>query len=194
MNWSENIRLSRPLRGVSRLAEAPAEDWDALLRAREQAAYERGRRDAEAALNEQVVRQRAELDQLQKGLLQSLVQAVPQVVKETESALITLALEAAQRIVGGLPIDARLVEGVVLEALRQAEDNTEILIQLHPEDLALLRHNDSAVLKGVPDKGPLRFSASGDVTRGGCMVQTRFGLIDARREVKVEQLANTLAL
>jgi flagellar assembly protein FliH len=193
MSWSETIRLSRPLCEVWCLAEAPSESWDTLLAERERAAYERGRRDGEAALGEQLVQQRTEIADLQRGILESLGQAVPQVIKESETALIALALEAAQRIVAGLPVDARLVETVVLEALRQAEDNAEILVQLHADDLALLRKNECPVLKGVPEKGPLRFSASADVTRGGCVVQTRFGLIDARREVKLEQLAQTLA-
>ena len=36
------------------------------------------------------------------------------------------------------------------------------------------------------------FSTSADVTRGGCIVQTRFGVVDARREIKLEQLRKAL--
>jgi len=86
-----------------------------------------------------------------------------------------------------------MVEAVVKEALRQAQDTAEILIQLNVEDLALLRQQDSNILQGLPDKGPLRFISSGEVSRGGCLVQTRFGVIDARREVKLEQLGQSLA-
>ncbi len=118
---------------------------------------------------------------------------VPQVVQEAESALISLALEAAQKFVAGLPIDAQLIEAVVRDALRQVEDTAEIIIQLHPDDLALLRQHNSPVLTGLPETGPLRFAGSPDVTRGGCIVQTRFGLVDARRETKMEQLRQVLA-
>jgi len=34
--------------------------------------------------------------------------------------------------------------------------------------------------------------ASSEVSRGGCLIQTRFGLVDARRETKLEQLQQTL--
>ena len=193
MKWSETILFAQPLREVSRLAGAPSEDWEALLRVREAAAYQRGCRDGEAALNEQLVQQRAEVAELQRGILESLSGAFPQVVKESETALIGLALEAASRIVAGLPIDVKLVEAVVLEALRQVEDSAEILVQVHAEDLGLLRKHDSQILNGLPDKGPLRFISSSEVTRGGCLVQTRFGLIDARREVKLEQLVQTVS-
>jgi flagellar assembly protein FliH len=178
---------------VSLLTGAPIESWEDVLSAREKTACEQGRREGEAALNEQLIQQRTEVAQLQRGILESLRQAVPQVIKESEAALITLALEAARRIVADLPIDVRLVEAVVREALRQADDNAEILVQLHADDLALLRKHDSTLLQGLPDKGPLRFIASSEVTRGGCVVQTRFGLIDARREVKFEQLNRSIS-
>jgi len=193
MKWSETIRFDQPLRQVKLLTGAPAENWEELLRAREETAYQRGRRDGENALSEQLIQQRSEIAELQRGILNSLSQVVPQVVKESETALITLAFEAAKRIVADLPIDAHMVEAVVREALTQAEDNAEILVHLHGDDLALLRKQGSAVLDGVPEKGPLRFVASTDITRGGCQVQTRFGLIDARREVKLEQLARTIS-
>jgi len=131
--------------------------------------------------------------ELQNGVVASLRQSVPQVIKETESALITLALEVAQKIIAGLPVSSEMVEAVVREAVRQVEDAAEITIQLHPEDLALLRKHNSPLLNGLPEIGPLRFTNSSDVTRGGCIVQTRFGLIDARRETKLEQLRQSLS-
>jgi flagellar biosynthesis/type III secretory pathway protein FliH len=47
-------------------------------------------------------------------------------------------------------------------------------------------------LEGLPETGPLKFSSSPEVTRGGCIVQTRFGLVDARRETKIEQVKQSL--
>jgi flagellar assembly protein FliH len=194
MNWSDSIPLNRPLRGVHLLTQAPRQDWQAHLRECEQAAYERGRRDGEHALSEQLLRQRNETVELQKGVLDSLRRVVPQVVQEGETALISLAIATAEKIVAGLPIDAKLVEAVVREALQQTEDTAEIIIQLHPDDLALLRQHNAPVLAGLPESGPLRFASSSEVTRGGCIVQTHFGLVDARRETKIKQLRQTLAV
>ena len=193
MKWSETILFDRPLREVSLLAGAPGENWDAMLRGLQEASYQRGRRDGENSVSEQLIAQRAEIAELQRGVLDSLSKALPQVVKESETALIGLALEAARRIVAGLPIEVEMVEAVVREALRQVEDSAEILIQLHSEDLALLRKHNAEILNGLADKGPLRFMVSSEVTRGGCVVQTRFGMIDARREVKLEQLSESLS-
>ena len=194
MKWSDSIIFALPLRDVRLLAEAPAQNWNDFLRDREQAAYERGRQEGENALSEQLLRQRNETVELQSGVLQSLRGAVSQVIQESESALIELALEAAQKIVAGMPVTVEMVETVVKEALKQAEGSTEITVQLHADDLALLRSHDAALLNGSPDTGPLRFAPSSEVTRGGCLVQTRFGMIDARRETKLGQLHHALAI
>jgi flagellar assembly protein FliH len=192
MKWHDTIFFAQPVRDVRVLAGAPAQDWQLYLRDRERAAFEEGRRAGETALNEQLLRQRNETLELQRGILTSLQNTLPKVAHEAESALIDLALEAAKKIVAGLPVDVAMVEAVVREALRQAEDSAEIVVQLHPDDLALLRQHQSEILTGSPDSGPLRFLQSSEIGRGGCMVQTRFGLIDARRETKIEQLRQSL--
>ncbi|HZR17980.1 MAG TPA: FliH/SctL family protein [Verrucomicrobiae bacterium] len=193
MKWSEPIVFKEPLRDVALLAGAPAESWDGLMRTHEEAAYQRARADVESSLRGQLTRQSAEIAHLQQGVLAALSSAVSQVINESETAVISLALEAARRVIADLPIEKNLIEAVVREALSQAEDSAELTVQLNPEDLALLRKHGSSVLEGMLDKGPLRFVASGEVTRGGCLVQTRFGVIDARREVKFEQLAQALS-
>jgi flagellar assembly protein FliH len=192
MKWPEQIQFCEPPCDIRLLAGAPSQDWQEFLRDREQVAFENGRRAGESALSEQLLRQRNETVELQRGILTSLQQALPKVAHEAETALIDLALEAAKKIVAGLPIDVALVEHTVREALGQAQDTAEILIQVHPDDLALLRQHQSSVLNGLPESGPLRFVPASDVGRGGCVIQTRFGLIDARRETKIEQLRQSL--
>jgi flagellar assembly protein FliH len=193
MKWADTILFDRPLRDVCLLTGAPGQDWQNFLRECEAAAYENGRREGERALNEQLIHQRNETIEIQRGILESLQRTLPQIAREAESVMIEIALESAKKIVAGMPVDAAMVEATVREALRQAEDSAEIVIQLHPEDLALLRQHQSPLLDGLPEAGPLRFVSSTEVSRGGCIIQTRFGLIDARRETKIEQLRQSLA-
>lgn len=159
---------------------------------REQAGYERGRRDGERALSEMLLRQRAELLELQSGILDSLQRSVGKVAQACEKELIGLAVAVAEKIVGGMPISVQMMESVIHEALGQVEESASFVIQLHAEDLALLRASNSPVL--LPNGGVERmdFQPSDSVSRGGCMVTTRFGTIDARREVKVEMLRKAL--
>ena len=71
--------------------------------------------------------------ELQTGVLNALRAApFPGVVRECEQALVNLALEAAQRLVSGLPVSPEMIEAVVKEACAQAEDSAELHIQLAP--------------------------------------------------------------
>jgi flagellar assembly protein FliH len=185
----ETIRLSQPLKDAALVRSG---DRETFHRGDLQASYERGRLDGERALSEQLIRQRAEVMELQTGVLASLRDAVPQVAREGERALVALALEAARKLVCGLPVSAEMIEAAVKEAIAQVEDTAGFTVQLHPEDLVLLERTNSPLLLPQGGEERIRFQPSVNVTRGGCVVQTRFGVIDARRETKVELLRSAL--
>ena len=197
----ETLPLFRPLRDVRFAAVIDAEragqqererEREQAARDREQAAYERGRAEAEAAGRAQLASQGTEFEKLQEGVLRSLEQAVPQMLQDCEHSLVALALEVAQKLVAGVPVSAEMVEAAVRDALTQAGQGAEVSVRLHPEDLALLQQQNSPLLHAVNAGRQLQFHASPDVTRGGCLIQTRFGTIDARRETKLELLKKTL--
>src|ERR1700761_7350872 len=143
MKWSKSITVREPFGEVRLLAGAPAQDWQEHLREREKAAYDQGCRDGERRSSEQLLQQRNEMAELQSGVFHSMKEMLPKMAHEMESALIELARESAKKIVGGLPINAKTVEKVVREALEQVQDTAEISVQLHPDDIALLRKHKS---------------------------------------------------
>ena len=186
----ETIHLSQSLRDVALapLAQGGGNGPDAGES--ERAGYDRGRLEGEQLLREQLVQQRADLATLQNGLLASLRKTLPEIARDCEQMLIQLALETARKLVGGLPVSPEMVEAGVREALAQAHESAELHIQLHPEDLALLQRVNSPLL--ADGEGKLKFHSSAEVTRGGCLVRTRFGVIDARQETKFELLKKSL--
>ena len=195
MMLRESLHFTAPLRdvrlaggGLTAAAGPSAVAVDALTRA----AYERGRLEGEQSVSEQLVRQRVEFSELQNGLLTELRGTLPRVAQECESAMIALALEAAQRLVAGLPISAKLVEAVVREAMAQANDAAEIEVRLNEADLKLLKRAKSPLLAAGEGPQKLLLVAAPDITRGGCLIHTRFGTVDARRETKLENLRHAL--
>jgi flagellar assembly protein FliH len=194
MNWSNVITLHQPLADVQLQVKPLIQDPVIPAHEHEKSSYEEGRRDAEQALSAQLMQQRNEIFELQNGILHSLKQMLPQMAQEMEAALIELAMESAKKISGSLKIDTKLVENVVREALGQVQDTSNISVQLHPDDLALLTKHKSPLLTDLPENGHLRFAGSTEITRGGCIVQTRFGIIDAQRETKLQQLRKAVNL
>jgi flagellar biosynthesis/type III secretory pathway protein FliH len=126
-----------------------------------------------------LIQQRAELHQLVQGLLESLRQAVPQVIRDTETTMVSLALAVAQKLVAGLPISTEMVEAAVRDALTQVEGTARFTVRLHRADLELLQKAGSPLL--TPGDGrDFRFLSSSEVSRGGCLVETSFGIIDGK--------------
>jgi len=195
MKWSKTITLSpeQAVRDVrvtvlgTNGAEAETRD-----RANEDATFERGIAEGEKRLSEQLLRQRSELLQLQNGVLASLRNAVSNVIRDTENAVVELAVEVARKIVSDLPVSRDMVEGAIRGAMAQVEESAEFHVYLHADDLAMLQQCNSPVLTPDPGSQPVHFHASPDVSRGGCIIQTRFGIIDARRETKIDLIRQSL--
>ena len=187
MPWRESIRFAQPLRGVG-VASGPNHSPGPGAASE----YERGRRAGEKALSEQLLRQRGELIELQTGVLDSLRQAVGQVTCECEGAMIALALEIAGKLVADLPISSEMIETAVREALSHVEQASNLTVLLNPMDYELLQQTNAPVLLSDVGGERLQFQTSAQVSRGGCMVQTHFGVVDARRETKLEALKQSL--
>ena len=193
MQWRKTISPGLPLQNL-RLVRGPsgAKEVDDGAKAREHAAFERGVAEGEKNLSEQLLRQRSEILELQNGVLASLRNVLPRIVQQSEHTLIELAFEVAKKLVNDMPISRELVEAAVRTALSQVEETTEYHVSVHPDDLALLQQCQSPVLLPGPGNQAIHFIASTEVSRGGCLVQTRFGIVDTRRETKLEMVQQSL--
>ena len=192
------LSFSEPLNGVT-LAfrsgnESPTE-WKRRARQAEderKKAYRQGWDDGQKELSDQIIAQREELVNLQKGVFESLKNAVPQVVRDAEQTLASLALALAQKLVAEIPISPEMVEAAVKEAVAHLEEATEFHIYLHADDLALLHEIDSELLTPNTHPPHFHFHTGTRVDRGGCQVKTHFGILDASRETKAALLKEAL--
>ena len=191
MQWRKTISLGNTLSDVVLISQT-REATAGRDQQREQAAYERGLADGETRLNEKFLRQRTEMVELQNGVLGALKRALPEVVRQSEAGMIDLALEVARKLVSDLPISVEMVTAAIHSALAQAQESTEFHISLHSTDLALLQQCHSPMLVPSPENNSMHFEASEEVSPGGCLVRTRFGVIDARRETKLKLIAEAL--
>jgi len=181
---NETLQLAQPPRDIRLTTKEEM--------TREQAAYERGRRDADNALNQVLLDQRKELVEALQNTLVSLRRAMPQVIEDSRQQLVLLALEVAHKLTAGIPVSTEMVEAAVRDALAHVGQTAECTVYLHPEDLKLLSQLETTALPVNGTNDAVKFESSGEVTRGGCLVKTKFGVIDARRETKLEQLQRTL--
>jgi flagellar biosynthesis/type III secretory pathway protein FliH len=138
----------------------------------------------------------AELEPLRIALqaaTASLGAARDDVIARAEARSVELGVILAQKILAiALELEPKLLLGVVEGALRHLVDSDEVVLEVNPADVALLE--TELGLLDPSANGPKTITVSGErrVGRGGCVVRTREGEIDARLETQLERAAELL--
>jgi flagellar assembly protein FliH len=143
----------------------------------ERAGVEAGNKRAEAMLR----RLAATLEEL--GTLRQTM------IRQSEQQMVELALAIARRILRReVMLDGDLILAMARVALDRLGEAASTTIRLNPEDcaLALQRHGDN------PLGSRVRIVADAAVSRGGCLVESEFGFIDAAVEAQFDQVMRAL--
>jgi type III secretion protein L len=152
---------------------------EAAREAARQEGQARGREEGLAAVTELLVRARA---------LAAAARA------EAAADLRTLAVRIAEKVLGRALVAAPELAGdLCAAALEAARHQRDITLRVHPDDLRAVeaaRPRLRALLLRAPD---LALRADPAVGRGGCLVETEAGVIDARLETQLDAIERALA-
>jgi flagellar assembly protein FliH len=191
MAFSKLVAFDRPLAGAVLPGQAGQLFSETELTAKTQEAYRRGVDDARGAADQQMVEFRADMERLSEGVLRRLAEIEPALLAELRAALPGLALEIARRLLAGFEPPAEIIERFCREALDQLFPEREGLeLALCPRDAEQIGRLSPDWLQRYPG---LRLRADESLSPGDCLVRSRFGLTDARRETKLAALERGLA-
>lgn len=145
------------------------------------------------------LRRKAELEGRERGLAavtELLVGARLASAKaraNAETDLRVLAVRIAEKILGReLAIDAGAVVDVAAEALRHVGEPRELLLRCASDDLAALERGKPRLIERCRAAQALSFRADDAVARGGCIIETELGVVDARLSTQLEAIERAL--
>lgn len=130
------------------------------------------------------------------AMLRRMAQAIEDVsrlrktmVHQTERQMVQLALLLARRVVcRELSLDADLVAAMAHVALERLGESAPATIRLNPEDYAGI-----VLLRGEAWEGSLvTITPDAGLPRGGCVVDSEFGRVDAGVEAQLGELSRAL--
>ncbi|MDZ7294919.1 MAG: FliH/SctL family protein [candidate division KSB1 bacterium] len=177
----------RPV-GVEQVPQNGTDD-----RTRVAQAYAQGLAEGKKAGSQEVWAQVHELYQQLQTVVSQVVAEQQRLVREAEPALVKLVIAVVRRLLRReLNQNGHYVEAMVREALRMVHDSARVVIRLHPDDSALLRDKAQELGAEIADLEVLEFKDDPHITRGGCIVETDLGTIDARLEVQLEEISHEL--
>jgi flagellar assembly protein FliH len=103
-----------------------------------------------------------------------------------ERKAVELALVLAEKIVGeSIALDPNLVLANVTGALRAAAERDQLVVEVNPADLELVREAGADLAARIGAIGKLEIVPERRVPAGGCVVRTVEGEVDARLAEKV---------
>lgn len=153
----------------------------------------------EARLQAEELRQRGYDEGYQEGLGQyteataKALRDIEQLKLQLEPEYIALVRACVEKILGQeLKLSPDTIVGVVRNALRDATQQREIMVRVHPEDAEALRKNQRRLLDVLARANNIEVREDPSVARGGCIVVTELGMIDASLERQLKALEKVL--
>jgi flagellar biosynthesis/type III secretory pathway protein FliH len=113
-------------------------------------------------------------------------------VEGAEEEIVRLALEVAGSVLALAVQDERAALESARRALARARGRKELAARVHPADAAALRAAAPALLASAPRAGRLEIQEDPAVGRGGVLLETEAGSVDARIEAQLGELGRAL--
>ena len=108
-------------------------------------------------------------------------------LRSYEADLVSLAFEIGASIaMRELQERPERIGEIVRKALEKIGDSGDVVVKLNPKDLTLLRESGEVDTEGI------QMVSSPSISRGGCVVETEKGVVNATLETRIREVADSL--
>jgi len=162
-----------------------------------QQAFEKERKEAETAgfaagREAGYAEGRAEVQRLVERAHQILERAQEkraEILAETEQQIVDLVLLIARKVIKIISENQRnVVVSNVVQALRKVKGRGDIIIRVNVDDLKLTTEHTKDFIQLIEGVKNIQVVEDSSVDRGGCIIETDFGEIDARISSQLAEL------
>ena len=186
------------------LAQANQEINEMKVRAERETAQEAERikaATAEAAkkqghatgLQRQMAEQLKQTDDICNAMVAAAEQESSRVLLEAEPKIIELVLAISRKIICD-EVEERpaVVLGLVRGALERVRDQNQIIIHVSPEDYEFILQSRQILQTVVGAERSLTLTADSVLGKGGCLIETSFGTVEAGIDTQLESIRRVL--
>ncbi len=178
---------------VETLVEERLKEFEERFQAEKEEAYragfEDGRTDGLKGGQEQ---SRDEIDRFQ-SIVEDLTTQWKDLYKNADMELVELVLAVARKIIGSAAeVRQEPVLLAVQECLGYLQDKLRVVVKVHPDDLETVRRHRNDWLESLEGIEQLLIEGDSGISRGGCVVETPKGDVDAQIEERLERLRAVL--
>ena len=189
----ENISGDEKLRRLSELRLKAILDEKATLECGREAGLKEGlkegKKDGYDSGKEEVNRL---IDRSHK-ILEAVLNRREQILNETEEQIIQLVLLMTRKVVKVMSENQKsVVMANVLSALKKVKARGDVTIRVNLEDVKLTTEHIKDFIEQVESVSGITVVEDSSVEKGGCIVETDFGAIDARISSQLSELESKI--
>jgi flagellar assembly protein FliH len=155
----------------------------------EREAYERGYTEGHGKGYEEG---RAEVQRLVESLHAIITKAIEkrnEIIEEAETQIINLVLLIVKKVIKVISENQKnVVINNVVQALRKLKSRGDVVIRVNLADLELTSEHIKDFMKMVENVKSITVMEDSSVDRGGCIIETDFGQIDARISSQLHEI------
>lgn len=122
-------------------------------------------------------------------MIEKIMDKRVQILAETEQQIVDLVLLMTRKVVKVISENQRnVVMSNIVHALRKVKGRGDVLIRVNMAELALTTEHTKEFLETVENVKNITIVEDSSVDKGGCVVETDFGSIDARISSQLSEL------
>ena len=187
-NEAENIVARAKTDAAQIIADAEAER-DRLRGEAEKNGYDKGHQEG----YEKGVAEVERLIDRMHRITESVMQRREEILADTESQIVELVILMARKVIKILSENQKnVVMANTMAALKKVKTRGEVTLRVNLEDVKLTSEHAQEFIDHVENIKGITVLEDSSVERGGCIVETDFGAIDARISSQLQELENKI--
>ncbi len=174
-------------------AKAKAAELEADVKQRiaqlEKEAFERGHEEGMAKGYDEGKAEVARLIERLHTILSKAIDKRNEIIEESETQIINLVLLIVKKVIKVISENQKnVVINNVVQALRKLKSRGDVVIRVNLADLELTSEHVKDFMKMVENVKSITVLEDSSVDRGGCIIETDFGQIDARISSQLHEI------
>jgi flagellar biosynthesis/type III secretory pathway protein FliH len=126
-------------------------------------------------------------------ILAGTSQKAAELTKVWEDTMLKLSVRVAEKIIGEqLKLHPDTIVSIIKEVLQGVRFGKHLIIQVNEEDAAEARSRVTSLRASLGVSNEIEIVASTSVPRGGCLIESELGVVDARLETQLKCLEDVL--
>ncbi|MEH7336028.1 FliH/SctL family protein [Neobacillus drentensis] len=141
---------------------------------------------------------KAEIDyfskiQLAEEVLEKAYKEKKEIIKESEPFIIELSLQMAEKVIHKeLETKPDVLIHMIKQSLFYSNERSMISICVSPDDFTFVQNQRNQLLESLEGQVEVKILPEHSIEKGGCVIRTSYGSIDARIDVQLKEIKQAL--